>query len=68
MSVEDIKKRIEDWYASTTEAQRTHHFHQQKIDFAAGNLAIDDTELTLEQWKQLTRRVAGPCPCGECKP
>ena len=62
---EECKRKADAWYASTTPAQQAHHFHLQRISFAAGNCAID-SDKPIEYWKALVTQAAGACPCGEC--
>lgn len=62
------KERLE----AMTPDQRTHHRHEQRISFAAGNVAMSwpvDTingEPALEVTTRLVRQQAGSCPCGDC--
>lgn len=54
-----------------TPDQRAHHRHEQRISFAAGNIALSwpDTingEPALEVATRLVREKAGPCPCADC--
>lgn len=69
-----LEKAIAKLEAMTPD-ERAHHRHEQRISFAAGNVAMDWSALVvfngeprpaLEVAHELARRAAGPCPCGDC--
>ncbi len=62
-------------FAALTPDQQAHHRHEQRVSFAAGNVALSlreppvDTlpgETLIDTARRLTRAAAGPCPCALC--
>lgn len=62
-------------FDSMTPDQQAHHRHEQRIDFAAGNVALSwheppigtlPGETLLDTATRFVRDSAGPCPCAKC--
>lgn len=62
-------------FDSMTPDQQTHSRHEQRINCAAGNVALSwrdpligtlPGETLLDTATRLVRDAAGPCPCAKC--
>lgn len=60
-------------YLALSPDERAHHDHAQRIDFAAGNVALSwpepqpGDEDNLDKARRLVSERVGPCPCSRCK-
>lgn len=69
--VRRLLAKASDALARMTPDQRAHHRHEQRVSFAAGNVAMSwpDTingEPAIDVARRLVLQKAGPCPCGDC--
>lgn len=70
--LEDLMQRARAAFEALTPDQQEHHRHEQRIDFAAGNVALSwpepapGEESNIDKARRLVSETAGPCPCGDC--
>lgn len=59
-------------YLALSPDERAHHDHAQRIDFAAGNVALSwresrGVQMDLDKARRLASECVGPCPCVACR-
>lgn len=70
--LEDLMQRASAAFEALTPDQQAHHRHEQRIDFAAGNVALswpepdEGEEPNIDKARRIVSKDAGPCPCGDC--
>lgn len=69
--VRRLLAKASDALARMTPDQRAHHRHEQRVSFAAGNVAMSwpetiNGEPAIDVARRLVLEKAGPCPCGDC--
>lgn len=69
--IERLLARASEAVAAMTRDELAHHRHEQRISFAADNVALSwpdrvNGEPARELAERLVRKAAAPCPCGDC--
>lgn len=71
----DLLARAKAAFDALTPDEQAHHRHEQRINFAAGNVALSwkeppegslAGETLFQTAERLARLAAGPCPCARC--
>lgn len=66
----ELARKAQARVAAMTEDERVHMWHEQRISFAAGNVALSWAEVGAEsalvRATRVVREKAGPCPCRPC--